>query len=85
MEGDGAAALEAAARGMARELGPSGIRVNSVLPGYIWGPNVQAHFERRAALEARSEQEIYDEVAGEIALRTIPTAHEIAGAVVLTG
>lgn len=76
------AALEAVARGMARELGPSGIRVNSVLPGYIWGPNVQAHFERRAELEGRSEQEIYDEIAGEIALRTIPTAHEIAGAVV---
>ena len=76
------AALEAAARGMARELGPCGIRVNSVLPGYIWGPNVQAHFERRAELEGRSDQEIYDEIAGEIALRTIPTAHEIAGAVV---
>jgi NAD(P)-dependent dehydrogenase (short-subunit alcohol dehydrogenase family) len=76
------AGLEAAARGMARELGPYGIRVNSVLPGYIWGPNVQAHFERRAEQEGRTPQEIYDEVASEIALRTIPTSHEIAGSVV---
>ena len=76
------AGLEAAARGMAKELGPFGIRVNSVLPGYIWGPNVQGYFKMRAEQEGRSEQEIYDEVAGEIALRTIPTSNEIAGAVV---
>lgn len=76
------AGLEAAARGMARELGPYGIRVNSVLPGYIWGPNVQAHFERRSEQEGRTPQEIYDEVAGEIALRSIPTSNEIAGSVV---
>jgi NAD(P)-dependent dehydrogenase (short-subunit alcohol dehydrogenase family) len=76
------AGLEAAARGMARELGAYGIRVNSVLPGYIWGPSVQAHFRRRAEHEGRSEQEIYDEVASQLALRTIPTSHEIAGAVV---
>lgn len=75
------AGLEAAARGMARELGPHGIRVNSVLPGYIWGPNVQAHFEQRAADEGRTPEEIYDEVASEIALRSIPTSHEIAGSV----
>jgi len=75
------AGLEAAARGMARELGPYGIRVNSVLPGYIWGPNVQAHFQQRAEEEGRTPDEIYDEVAGEIALRAIPTSHEIAGSV----
>ena len=76
------AGLEAAARGMARELGPYGIRVNSVLPGYIWGPGVQAFFKARAVQEDRTEQEIYDEVAGEIALQSIPPSHEIAGAVV---
>ena len=56
------AGLEAAARGMARELGPFGIRVNSVLPGYIWGPNVQGHFAQRAEQEGRSEQDVHDEV-----------------------
>ena len=38
------AALMAATQGLARELGPSKIRVNSVVPGYIWGPSLSGTF-----------------------------------------
>ena len=35
-------ALLVAARHLAGELGPHGIRVNTIVPGYIWGPRLQA-------------------------------------------
>ena len=75
------AALLAATQGIAREMGPHGVRVNSVLPGYIWGPAVRAHFEQRAASEGRSFDEIRDEIASQIPLRRIPDSEEISGAV----
>ncbi len=76
------AALLAAAQGLARELGPDGIRVNSVLPGYIWGPNLQAYFSHQATQRGVDPQQIYDETATRAALRRLPTPEEIADAVV---
>lgn len=76
------AALLAAAQGLARELGPDGIRVNSVLPGYIWGPNLQAYFAHQAAQRGVDPQQVYDETAALTALRRLPTPEEIADAVV---
>lgn len=76
------AALLAATQGLARELGAHGIRVNSVLPGYIWGPNLKAYFAFQAGQRGVDPQVIYDEVASEIALGTIPDSEAIAGAVV---
>lgn len=76
------AALLAATQGLARELGPEGIRVNSVLPGYIWGPNLQAYFAHQAKQRGVDPQAIYDETAAHTALRHLPTPEEIADAVV---
>ena len=75
------AGLNAATQGLARELGRYGIRVNSVLPGYIWGPGVEGHFKDRAAAEGRTPEEIYDEIAELIPLGRIPDSREISGAV----
>lgn len=76
------AALEAATRGIAREMGPHGVRVNSVMPGFIWGDAVKGYLEARAAREGRSFEEIRDEILQAIPLRRIPDSREIAGAVV---
>ena len=75
-------ALLAATRGLARELGEHGIRVNSVVPGYIWGPALEGYFETQAAQRGVDARTIYAEVAAGIALGRIPTSKEIAGAVV---
>jgi NAD(P)-dependent dehydrogenase (short-subunit alcohol dehydrogenase family) len=76
------AALMAATQGLARELGPSKIRVNSVVPGYIWGPSLQWYFGDLARKRGITPQQVYDEVAAGTALRHLPTSEEIAPAVV---
>jgi len=76
------AAWMAVTHGLARELGGDGIRVNSVVPGYIWGPSLQAYFAHQASQRGVDPQVIYDETARETALGHIPTSAEIADAVV---
>jgi NAD(P)-dependent dehydrogenase (short-subunit alcohol dehydrogenase family) len=75
-------ALMTAAQTMARELGADGIRVNSVVPGYIWGPALERYFASLAAQRGVAPEAIYAEVAGRTALGRIPTSEEVADAVV---
>ncbi|MCC7077029.1 MAG: SDR family oxidoreductase [Acidimicrobiia bacterium] len=74
-------ALLAATRTMARELGPDGIRVNSVLPGWMWGPGVQIWCQFVAHEEGITPEEARDEIAARIPLGYIPPDTECAGAV----
>jgi len=73
--------LNAATQGLARELGQYQIRLNSVLPGYIWGEPVKNHFEAQAAQRGITPQDCYDEIAAQIPLGRIPDSREISGAV----
>jgi NAD(P)-dependent dehydrogenase (short-subunit alcohol dehydrogenase family) len=75
------AALLVTARTLARELGEFGIRVNSVVPGYIWGPSLKWWFKQIAKQGDRTVDDVYDEVAGETALHHLPTSEEIADTV----
>ena len=75
------AALNAATQTLALEVGPSGVRVNSVVPGYIWGPPLEAYFAAEAERAGVAPSAIHDAVAAQTALRRIPTSEEIAESV----
>ena len=75
-------ALLTAAQTMAKELGASGIRVNSVVPGYIWGPALERYFADLARQRGTTPEAVYAEVASRTALGRIPTSEDVAAAVV---
>jgi NAD(P)-dependent dehydrogenase (short-subunit alcohol dehydrogenase family) len=76
------AALLALAQSLATELGPQGIRVNTVAPGYIWAGSLKWYFGQLARQRGVDRQQIYDETAATIDLRKLPEPDEIADAVV---
>jgi NAD(P)-dependent dehydrogenase (short-subunit alcohol dehydrogenase family) len=76
------AALLALAQSLSTELGPQGVRVNTVAPGYIWADNLKWYFDYLAKKRGVSAQEIYDENAVTLDLRKLPEPDEVADAVV---
>jgi NAD(P)-dependent dehydrogenase (short-subunit alcohol dehydrogenase family) len=76
------ASLLALAQSLASELGPSGVRVNSVAPGWIWADVLKAYFGYLAHKRGVEAQVVYDEIADTIDLRRLPVPDEIADAVV---
>ena len=77
------AALLSVGRTLAGELGPKGIRVNSVVPGQIGGDALDAHYAQVAERRGVPVEEVVAGVAREMALRRIPTADEVADVAVL--
>jgi NAD(P)-dependent dehydrogenase (short-subunit alcohol dehydrogenase family) len=75
-------ALMTAMQTMAKELGTSGIRVNAVVPGYIWGPHLEGYFKTLAQQQGTTPEQVYAEIASRTALNHIPTSAEIADSVV---
>src|SRR5690606_6142109 len=75
-------ALLSVSQSLASELGPTGVRVNSVAPGYIWADMLQAYFAHHAGERGVDPQQIYDETAAATDLRRLPEPEEIADAAV---
>ncbi|WP_412543658.1 SDR family oxidoreductase [Longispora sp. K20-0274] len=74
--------LIALAQTLASELGPQGVRVNTVVPGSIWADALKGYYEYLAAERGVPVQEVYDETAANLDLRRLPEADEVANAVV---
>ena len=74
------AALLALAQSLATELGPQGIRVNSVAPGYIWADSLKWYFGQLARQRGIRAEQVYDETAAGLDLRRLPEPDEIADA-----
>jgi NAD(P)-dependent dehydrogenase (short-subunit alcohol dehydrogenase family) len=76
------ASLLALAQSLSTELGPRGVRVNSVAPGYIWANSLRWYFDYLAGERGVPAQQVYDETAATVDLRRLPEPEEIADAVV---
>lgn len=77
----GKGALLHIASTLASELGPRGVRVNSVAPSYIYEEVNKAYFDWLAAESGRTHQEVYDEKAAATDLKRLATPEEIADVV----
>lgn len=74
------AALLHASSSLATELGPRGIRVNSVAPSWIYEGINQAYFDWLAQERGVTHQDIYTENAAPTDLKRLATPEEVARA-----
>ncbi|MGC0331320.1 NAD(P)-dependent dehydrogenase (short-subunit alcohol dehydrogenase family) [Streptomyces sp. SAI-170] len=73
-------ALTSAMYSLARELGPDRVRVNTVLPGWMWGPPVQAYVRFAAHTEGVEESEVLRRLTDRMALPDLATDADVADA-----
>ncbi|MFD7794076.1 SDR family oxidoreductase [Streptomyces sp. NPDC059759] len=75
-------ALTSAMYSLARELGPHRIRVNTVLPGWMWGPPVEAYVQFTAHTEQVPEADVLRRLTERMALPELATDGDVADAAV---
>lgn len=75
-------ALLSATYGMARELGPRRIRVNAVVPSWMWGPMVQGYVSWTAAVQKVPEEQILSSLTTRMALPEMASDGDVANAAV---
>lgn len=74
-------ALVSAMYHMVEELGPDRIRVNMVIPTWMWGPPVQLYVKWQAHERKVEEQTIIDEITANMPLGEIPADEDVAEAI----
>ncbi|MCE2391085.1 MAG: SDR family oxidoreductase [Proteobacteria bacterium] len=75
-------ALRSAMFFMAKELGPDRIRVNTVVPTWMWGPPVEGFVNSQASQRGVSADEVIAEITAGMPLGEIPKDDDVAEAVV---
>lgn len=66
---------------LTQELGPDDVRVNMVVPSWMWGPPVEAFLQGKAKGEGRTLEEVRDEITRGFPLRRMTEDGEVAEAV----
>jgi NAD(P)-dependent dehydrogenase (short-subunit alcohol dehydrogenase family) len=67
---------------LARELGPYRIRVNTVVPSWMWGPPVEAYVNMTAKAQDVDPETIADGITAQMPLGEIPSDGDVAEVVV---
>ena len=75
-------ALTSAMYYLAKELGPSKIRVNTVVPTWMWGPPVEAYVDMTAKSTGVSREEVIAGITKNMPLGEIPADEDVAEVVV---
>jgi NAD(P)-dependent dehydrogenase (short-subunit alcohol dehydrogenase family) len=71
-------ALHSAMFHLAKELGPRKIRVNTVVPTWMWGPPVQMYVQWQVADRGITEEEAIAEITRNMPLGEIPADEDVA-------
>ena len=66
---------------LAKELGPSNIRVNAILPGIVEGPRIEKVIRDRAEQVGVPYNEMENEYLGKTSLRRMVTADDVAATI----
>lgn len=75
-------ALHAAMWSLAKELGPYKIRVNTVVPTWMWGPPVELYVALAAKERKVPEETIIGEITKNMPLGEVPADDDVANSVV---
>jgi len=67
---------------LAKEIGPLGIRVNTVVPTWMWGPPVQGYVDIMVKARGVPAEEIIGEITANMPLGEIPADEDVAEVVV---
>jgi NAD(P)-dependent dehydrogenase (short-subunit alcohol dehydrogenase family) len=67
--------------GLAHELGAHKIRVNTVVPSWMWGPNVGLYVDWQSGVQGRTKEDIRAELNAKFATGEMATDRDVAEAV----